>query len=46
MFYIGQTKKQPLPHVRPELPTGDAPAALWETLAAQVAFTAKRSGAS
>ena len=36
VFDISQTEGHPLPDVRPELLTGDAPAALWEALAAQV----------
>ena len=37
VFDISQTEGDPLPEIRPELLTGDAPAALWEALAAQVA---------
>ncbi|WP_239521087.1 ArdC-like ssDNA-binding domain-containing protein [Blastococcus saxobsidens] len=37
VFDISQTDGDPLPDVVPELLTGDAPAALWEALAAQVA---------
>ncbi|MDK3258946.1 ArdC-like ssDNA-binding domain-containing protein [Blastococcus capsensis] len=37
VFDISQTDGDPLPDVRPELLTGDAPAALWDALAAQVA---------
>ncbi|MGY1718590.1 ArdC-like ssDNA-binding domain-containing protein [Blastococcus sp. SYSU DS0552] len=37
VFDISQTEGDPLPEIRPELLTGDAPAALWDALAAQVA---------
>jgi hypothetical protein len=37
VFDISQTEGDPLPDITPELLTGDAPAALWEALAAQVA---------
>ncbi|WP_324276314.1 ImmA/IrrE family metallo-endopeptidase [Blastococcus brunescens] len=37
VFDISQTQGDPLPDITPELLTGDAPAALWEALAAQVA---------
>jgi hypothetical protein len=37
VFDVSQTEGDPLPEIRPELLTGDAPAALWEALAAQVA---------
>jgi hypothetical protein len=37
VFDISQTEGGPLPDITPELLTGDAPAALWEALAAQVA---------
>ena len=37
VFDISQTDGDPLPDIAPELLTGDAPAALWEALAAQVA---------
>jgi hypothetical protein len=37
VFDVSQTEGDPLPDVRPELLAGDAPAALWEALAAQVA---------
>jgi hypothetical protein len=37
VFDISQTEGDPLPDVVPELLTGDAPAALWQALAAQVA---------
>ncbi|SFD96140.1 ArdC-like ssDNA-binding domain-containing protein [Blastococcus tunisiensis] len=37
VFDISQTQGDPLPDIAPELLTGDAPAALWEALAAQVA---------
>lgn len=37
VFNISETEGDPLPEVVPELLTGDAPAALWEALAAQVA---------
>lgn len=36
VFDITQTEGEPLPEVRPQLLTGDAPAALWDALAAQV----------
>ena len=36
VFDVSQTEGDPLPEIRPELLTGDAPAALWEALAAQV----------
>jgi len=36
VFDISQTDGDPLPEIRPELLTGDAPAALWEALATQV----------
>jgi hypothetical protein len=36
VFDISQTEGDPLPEVRPELLTGNAPAALWDALAAQV----------
>ena len=37
VFDISQTEGDPLPDIVPELLTGDAPAALWDALAAQVA---------
>ena len=37
VFDICQTEGDPLPDITPELLTGDAPAALWQALAAQVA---------
>jgi hypothetical protein len=37
VFDISQTDGDPLPDIVPELLTGDAPAALWDALAAQVA---------
>ena len=37
VFDVSQTEGDPLPEIRPELLIGDAPAALWEALAAQVA---------
>lgn len=37
VFDLSQTDGEPLPEVRPALLTGDAPAALWDALAAQVA---------
>jgi hypothetical protein len=37
VFDISQTEGDPLPDVAPELLCGDAPAALWQALAAQVA---------
>ncbi|WP_336029216.1 ArdC-like ssDNA-binding domain-containing protein [Geodermatophilus sp. FMUSA9-8] len=37
VFDISQTDGDPLPEIRPELVTGDAPAALWDALADQVA---------
>jgi hypothetical protein len=37
VFDIAQTEGDPLPDIVPELLAGDAPAALWEALAAQVA---------
>jgi hypothetical protein len=37
VFDISQTEGDPLPDITPELLTGDAPAALWDALAAQVA---------
>ena len=37
VFDVSQTEGDPLPEIRPELLTGDAPAALWAALAAQVA---------
>ncbi|TQN37308.1 uncharacterized protein DUF955 [Blastococcus colisei] len=37
VFDISQTEGYPLPDVVPELLTGDAPAALWDALATQVA---------
>ncbi|TFV45748.1 ArdC-like ssDNA-binding domain-containing protein [Blastococcus sp. TF02A_35] len=37
VFDISQTQGDPLPDITPELLTGDAPAALWDALAAQVA---------
>jgi hypothetical protein len=37
VFDISQTDGDPLPDVRPELLTGDAPAALWDALATRVA---------
>jgi hypothetical protein len=37
VFDVSQTEGDPLPDVVPELLCGDAPAALWEALAAQVA---------
>ncbi|MGY2074839.1 ArdC-like ssDNA-binding domain-containing protein [Blastococcus sp. SYSU DS0828] len=37
VFDISQTEGEPLPEIRPQLLTGDAPAALWEALATQVA---------
>ncbi|WP_051515474.1 hypothetical protein [Candidatus Blastococcus massiliensis] len=36
VFDISQTEGAPLPEIRPQLLTGDAPAALWGALAAQV----------
>jgi len=36
VFDVSQTDGAPVPDVRPELLTGDAPAALWDALAAQV----------
>jgi antirestriction protein ArdC len=36
VFDISQTEGEPLPEVRPQLLTGDAPTVLWEALAAQV----------
>jgi hypothetical protein len=37
VFDVSQTEGDPLPDIAPELLTGDAPAALWDALAAQVA---------
>ncbi|WNV75264.1 ArdC-like ssDNA-binding domain-containing protein [Geodermatophilus sp. DSM 44513] len=37
VFDVSQTDGQPLPEIRPELLTGDAPAALWAALTDQVA---------
>jgi hypothetical protein len=37
VFDISQTEGDPLPEIRPELLTGNAPTALWDALAAQVA---------
>ena len=37
VFDISQTDGDPLPDIVPELLTGNAPAALWQALAAQVA---------
>ncbi|MGY1914198.1 ArdC-like ssDNA-binding domain-containing protein [Blastococcus sp. HT6-30] len=37
VFDVSQTEGDPLPDIAPELLTGDAPAALWVALAAQVA---------
>jgi antirestriction protein ArdC len=36
VFDISQTEGEPLPEVRPQLLTGDAPTVLWKALAAQV----------
>ncbi|MGX5653885.1 ArdC-like ssDNA-binding domain-containing protein [Geodermatophilus nigrescens] len=37
VFDVSQTEGDPLPDITPELLTGDAPAALWDALATQVA---------
>ncbi|CCG05692.1 tyrosine-type recombinase/integrase [Blastococcus saxobsidens] len=37
VFDISQTEGDPLPDIVPELLTGDAPAALWDALASQIA---------
>lgn len=42
VFDVSQTDGAPVPDVRPELLTGDAPAALWDALAAQIAAAGYR----
>jgi antirestriction protein ArdC len=47
IFDLAQTDGDPLPDIRPALLDGDAPAGLWDALAAQVAaagFTLERGG--